>query len=365
MRSTRRVTVTDPLPVKLPRIYDLASIKHDVPFDPTYGFTLPDLYAGRGGAMLEGRAEPRDFEPFWQDTYAEQAAIAPKILETRPSEQEKLAPGYRVEEVYFDVLDGWRVGGWLCVPRDRAPERLVVAGHGYGGREAIALDPLDGRQAVLFICAPGFHLSTDSKRVVSNNAGFHVINGIEDPRRYIIRACVAAYWAGGRILQSQFPQVPMIYDGTSFGGGLGAIVLAWGEIFRGGWVGQPTFANHPFRLQQETRGSASAVRALWLRASAEEKARIEHTLDYYETVFHARRIRVPVAFCLSVFDPAVPAAGQFSVALSVPRRLRRIVPTTTGHYDYRHPLEPLEARRMRAARKWLWQQVEGQASSAG
>ena len=234
----------------------------------------------------------------------------------------------------------------------------MVFGHGYGGREQIGPDQLEeGRVAGLFICAPGFHLSENPKRVVSNSGAFHVIKDIEDPRKYIIRACVCAYWQGARLLQNLYPGLPMFYDGTSFGGGLGAMLLAWGDIFKGGFVGQPTFANHPFRLAFETRGSASAVRALYHRADPEMRAKILRTLSYYETVFHARRIKVPVVFWNSVFDPAVPSAGQFSVALSVPHKKVRIVPHTVGHYEYAHPIQPMEMRRTRLAKKWLWKQV--------
>lgn len=308
-------------------------------------------------------AEPPDFETFWQGTLAEQMAMKPVVVETRPSEQEVLAPGYRVEEIYFDAIEGWRVGAWLCRPVDESRlERLMVFGHGYGGREAIGPDQLEeGRVAGLYVCAPGFHLSADSSKVVTNNAGFHVIQGIEDPRTYILRACVAAYWQGARILQGLYPRLPMIYDGTSFGGGLGVMLLAWGDLFKGGFVGQPTFANHPFRLQNETWGSASTVRALWLRADEKTRARIETTLSYYETVFHARRIHVPVVYWNSVFDPAVPAAGQFTVALNTPRELRRIAPHSVGHYGEftGSSVQSLEDRRYRTARKWLWKRVYG------
>ena len=345
----------------LPKIYDLASIKHDVPFDPTYGFTLEDLYAGKGGALLEGVAEPPDFDAFWEAALAEQMAMPPVIVETKRSPQESLAPGYTVEEVYYHAIDGWRVGAWLCRPKDESRlERLQVIGHGYGGREQIGADQLDeGRVAALFVCAPGFHLSANSKKVISNSAAAHVIKHIEDPKAYILRACVAAYWQGARILQDLYPRLPMIYEGTSFGGGLGVMLLAWGNLFKGGFVGQPTFANHPFRLKNETRGSAASVRALWLRSNAEMRAKIEHTLGYYETVFHARRIKVPVVFWNSVFDPAVPAAGQFTVALSVPESQRHIAPHTVGHFDFAHPVQALEAKRNRDAKKWLWNQVYG------
>lgn len=346
----------------LPKIFDLSAIQHNVPFDPTYGFTLKDLYAGKGGAMMEGVAEPPDFDAFWEATLAEQVAMEPKILETRPSPQQEMAPGYSVEEIYFDAIDGWRVGAWLCRPIDESRlERVQVFGHGYGGREYIGVDQLEGgRVAGLFVCAPGFHLSENPKRVVSNSGAFHVINSIEDPRTYILRACVACYWQGARILQAMYPGLPMLYEGFSFGGGLGAMILAWGDLFKGGVVGEPTFANHPFRLAHETRGSASAVRALWLKSDAKKRAIIERTLSYYETVFHARRIHVPVVFCNSVFDPAVPAAGQFTVALSVPHKKVRIAPHTIGHYgEFTHGLEPFEERRNRTAKRWLMRQVYG------
>lgn len=302
-------------------------------FDPTYGFTLEQLLK-----IQMTDAEPVDFDDFWEKTYAENATV-PLKWEERPCDTHYT--GFKLTEIYFDTLNGWRVGAWLCRPENsKQIRRAVVMGHGYGGRENIKGLVPDSEAAMLFICAPGFHLSADPARVASNDSWKHVICGIESPKTYILRDCAAAFWSAAALMTELYPDHPLFYQGGSFGGGMGTLMLPWEKRFVGAELVQPTFSNHPFRVNNPSHGSAEAVRQLYL-----QKPEIVKTLAYYDSVFAARRIRVPVVFGLSIFDPCVAAVGQFSAANSVSPELATRIPTLFGHTDVAYPQSTDEWKR--------------------
>lgn len=316
------------------------------PFDPTYGFNAEKL-----SQIQMTDPEPPGFDAFWGKTFEENEKV-PLRWEEKPSRTSYA--GFRVKEIYFDTLGGWRVGAWLCSPEDKNKIRRVsVMGHGYGGRENIENLVPDKEAAMLFICAPGFNLSVDEKRVPSNNSSEHVVFGIESPETYILRFCAAAHWSAARLMRELYPDKPLVYQGTSFGGGMGTLMLPWERRYLAAELVQPTFSNHPFRVQHPCQGSGEAVRQMYLK-----KPEILKTLAYYDSVFAARRIRVPVVFGLSIFDPAVPAPGQFSVANAVDPTLTVKVPTLFGHMDVSYPQLQDEQKRHQQEVEKLFARVQ-------
>jgi cephalosporin-C deacetylase len=312
--------------------------KASFPFDPTYGLTLDELRRIKGPGP---EREPSDFDAFWRDSFRQNAEIA---LEQEEKPSTFTHEGYKITEIYFNTLDSWRVGGWLCVPEKLTDAKTaVVCGHGYGGRAEPDHAILDGQSAVLFVCAPGFNLSANPERVVPDSAVDHVICGIESPQTYILRACAAAYWSAAELMKRRFPSAPLLYRGYSFGGGIGALMLPWQRLYVGAELGQPTFSYHSFRLKNPSQGSAEVVRKLYQRTPE-----IEKTLGYYESVFAARRIQVPIVYALSVFDPAVPAAGQFAVANATAPEFRTVVVMQFGHYDVIYHQQTTEQKRIAA-----------------
>lgn len=297
----------------------MSSFAHDFPFDPSYGYNLDALL------QLQAPEGPSDLENFWRSTYREARAI-PLNLSVHPLPSPR--PGLDLLKVTYDSLGRRRIGAWITLPHGRAVQRGVVMGHGYGGRECPDFDLPGPECAAIFPCARGFHLSkADDLPGISSQ---HVLTGLESRESYIHRGCVADYWGAATVLLSLYPDVAgsLHYMGASFGGGIGAMMLAWDERFASGYLCVPSFGNHPLRLQNPCNGSGEAVRQHVL-----QHPEIRETLRYFDSAIIARHISIPVLCECALFDPAVPPPGQFSVFNALGGRKELIV-RQAGHFDH-------------------------------
>ena len=292
---------------------------HGFSFDPTYGYDREALL--RVGCP----PAPEDFAEFWRETYAAARSIAPRVtrraVDVAPRDRE-------VFEIEFDSFDGVRIGGWLTLPKGGVARHGFVVGHGYGGREGPdGWLPLDDAAAI-FPCARGFHRS--ARADIPNSSDRHVLHGIESRETYVHRGCAADAWCAASALLDVVPDVEghLDYMGASFGGGIGALAVAWEERFRKAYLDVPSFGNHPIRLRCPCVGSGESVR----KYSAEHPE-VRSVLEYFDSAVAARRIRIPTLVAAAVFDPAVPPPGQFAVhnALGGPKEL---FVRQAAHFDF-------------------------------
>jgi cephalosporin-C deacetylase len=201
-------------------------------------------------------------------------------------------------------------------------------GHGYGGRDAPDFHLPVSEAVFLFPCFRG--LSRSRRPEISDNPALHVLHDIDKPERYILGGCVEDLWLGVSALLDLYPQIEghIGYMGISFGGGIGAMALAWDRRVQRGHLSVPTFGNQPLRLTLPTVGSGEAVRGY-----AREHRHILVTLRYYDAALAARHITIPMHVAAALFDPAVAPPGQFAIynALRYPKRLFVL---DAGHFDY-------------------------------
>lgn len=311
-------------------------LPHDLPFDPTGGYSPEALLALR--PVIE---EPSDFADFWSSTFAE-ALAAPLDWSVKPSAH----PGNAEHEVFdieFAGLLGNRIGGWLTKPRNGCITRGLLIGHGYGGRDAPDLDfPVDGVATIQPVCSG---LPTRSLHAgIPSQGGEHVLHGIDRRETYVHRHSVMDLWRAASVLHEAVPssRPRLDYLGGSFGGGIGALALPWDDRIRSAYLCVPSFGNHPLRLQLPCNGSGEAVRLL-----AQLQPGIRNVLAYFDAALAARHTRIPVFVAAAAFDPAVPPAGQYSVyhSLAGPKEL---YPLTAGHFDG-YPGQSREDLEVRAA----------------
>ena len=295
-------------------------MKHDFPFDPTYGYDLDALL--RVPAPEE---EPDDFEAVWRRRYEQARAIRP-APEIRPSGVG--SDDVQVFDVTFTSAGGVRIGGWLTLPRRGTVQRGVVVGHGYGGRDRPELQlPIRGA-AALFPCARG--LGCSRRPDIPDNAARHVLHGIESRDTYVHGGCAADVWCAASALLELVPEASgrLDYLGGSFGGGIGALALPWDERFDRAHLSVPSFGNHPLRLTLPCTGSGEAVR-IYHRTHGEAI----DVLRYFDAATAARRLRIPTLVAAALFDPAVPPPGQFAVYNALPGPKELFV-LRAGHFDY-------------------------------
>jgi cephalosporin-C deacetylase len=157
-----------------------------------------------------------------------------------------------------------------------------------------------------------------------------VLHDIHLRDRYIIGGCVADLWTGvGALLQLYGRLQDQIgYMGISFGGGIGALALAWEPRIARGHLNVPTFGHQPLRLLLPTTGSGSAVQDF-----ARSHVHVAETLAYYDAAVAARYIRQPMHLALARFDPAVAPPGQFAVYNALPGPKQLFV-LRAGHFDH-------------------------------
>ncbi len=296
----------------------MAVFQHPFPFDPSYGMTREDLL--RIGAP----DSPGDEEFFWRQRFVKAVALNPAI----EIEEEAPVGERRRFQIAFRSTGGVKIRGWLLVPRNRPPARGFVVAHGYGGRTAPDTHLPFADAALLFPCLRGLALSR-LPGVPADPYG-HVLHGIEEKESYIHGGCMEDIWCAVSALLQLYPEIAgrIGFMGISFGGGIGAMALAWEDRVARAHFNVPSFGNHPLRLQCRTVGSGEAVRSYAARGRDPMP-----TLAYYDAATAARRIRIPVHCALAEFDPAVAPPGQFSIfnALSGPRELFLL---QAGHFPY-------------------------------
>ena len=295
--------------------------RHDIPFDPTYGYALSELL------NLAAPAEVDGFEAFWSGLYSKAMAVQ---VDVRRVSEEVGSANRRVWEVRYRSVGGVEIGGWLMLPREGRVRRGFVVSHGYGGRDAPNLDfPLAHDSAVLFPCARG--LSKSPAAGIPSSCPGHVLCGIDAVDTYVLGGCVADVWCGVTALQQLVPDLGanLFYSGESFGGGLGALALPWDRRIRAGHLVVPTFGNHPIRLRLKSWGSGEFVRE-YVATHSDVVTRV---LPFFDAAVAATYIHIPMLSVCALFDPAVPPPGQFSIhnALSGPKQLYVL---RAGHYEY-------------------------------
>ncbi len=297
----------------------MSSLAHHFSFDPDYGYTLESLLA------VSPPQEPVDFSAFWRVRYAYALEVDPRPV---VSASQQVHPDFEVQDIVYESTDGFRIGGWLLTPRAGRVTRVLVVGHGYGGREGPdpALPLADA--AYLFPCFRG--LSRSRRKGISDSPAYHVLHGIDNPVRYIIGGCVDDLWIGVSALLQLFPAAEghIGYQGISFGGGIGAMAIAWDERIRRGALNVPTFGHQPLRLSLPTIGSGCALTRL-----EKGHGHVMETLKYYDAALSARHIKVPMHVAAALFDPAVAPPGQFAIYNALPGPKQLFV-ADAGHFDF-------------------------------
>ena len=294
---------------------------HPYDFDPTYGFGIDQLLA-----MKPPQAQP-DSDAFWRARYLDALAVNPY---PQLSASAVSHPNWRVYDIAYTSTNDFPIGGWLLLPSDGKVTRGLVVGHGYGGRDQPDFEFPVIDTAVLFPCFRG--LSRSSRPSISSEPYGHVLTDIDDPKRYILGGCVEDLWLAVSVLTRLYPEIDgkIGYSGESFGGGIGALALAFDKRIDRGHLVVPTFANIPIWLTLPTVGSGHAVQSY-------EKTHkdVLQNLRLFDAATAASRIDIPTLIAVARFDPAVAPPCQFSVANALPTsNLHETVILDAGHFDY-------------------------------
>ena len=289
-------------------------------FDPTYGYTLPQLLA------VTMPKEPKDFDDFWQQRYRKALALDPQP-HTQIISEDRL--GWRVFDIRYTSTDRFPIRGWLLLPTSGIIKRGFIVGHGYGGRDGPDFHLPFKDAALLFPCFRGLGLS--AQPAISSEPYWHVLHNINQKDRYILGGCVEDLWLAVSALLSLFPQMAghLGYLGISFGGGIGALALAWELRISRGHLNTPTFGHQPLRLRLASNGSAHSVQQYY----CSHKKQTLKVLRYYDAALAAKRIAMPIHCASAKFDPCVAPPGQFAIYNALPGE-KQLYTLEAGHHNY-------------------------------
>lgn len=291
-------------------IHWVMDIEHNYSFDPTYGYSLEQLFA------VAAPKAPDDFVSFWSNHYAKALGIP---LNISYREVESTHPDCRLFTLEYDSYLGARIGAWITLPKHCASLKAgMVVGHGYGGREAPEFEQPVEDAVCIYPCARGFHRSASDS--IPGNGSEHVLHGIESRDQYSHLGAVIDYWLAASVLLELYPEVEarLYYSGGSFGGGIGALLLPWDARFKKAFLDIPSFGNHPLRVTLECMGSGASVKTYY---DAGHEGVLD-VLKYFDAATAAAHIQIPVFVAAAEFDPCVPPPGQFAVynALKHPKQ---------------------------------------------
>jgi cephalosporin-C deacetylase len=294
---------------------------HPYDFDPTYGLGVEELRA------IRPPQAPPDFDKFWRARYIGALGVNPQ---PRLSESAASHPNWRVRDIIYTSTDEFQIGGWLLLPREGTVKRGLIVGHGYGGRDQPDFDIPVKETAVLFPCFRG--LSRSRRTRISSDPQWHVLNGIDKPESYILGGCVEDLWLAVSVLTRLCPELDgrIGYAGASFGGGIGALAIAFDKRIDRGHLAVPTFGNMPLWQTLPTVGSGYSVQSY-----QKTHKDVLKTLSLFDAATAATRIDIPMLLAVARFDPVVAPPCQFSVANALPTsNHHETVILDAGHFDY-------------------------------
>ncbi len=294
---------------------------HSFDFDPTYGLGIDELRA------IRPPEAPPHFDEFWRARYIGALRVDPW---PRLNESRSRHPDWLVHDISYTSTDAVQIGGWLMLPREGRLTRGLVVGHGYGGRDQPDFDIPVKETAVLFPCFRG--LSRSRRPPISSDPAWHVLHDIDKPDRYILGGCVEDLWLAVSVLSQLYPELDgrIGYSGISFGGGIGALGIAFDKRIDRGHLVVPTFSNMPLWLTLPTVGSGHSVQNY-----QNTHPDVIKTLSLFDAATAATRIERPMLVAVARFDPAVAPPCQFSLANGLPTsNFHETVILDAGHFDY-------------------------------
>jgi cephalosporin-C deacetylase len=292
----------------------------NVRFDPTYGYSLEQLLT------IASPREPKDFAAFWTARYQ-------KALSQTPQPQlravAKTYPDWQIFELSYTSTDNFPIHGWLMLPKSGIVKRGFIVGHGYGGRDAPDFHLPFKDAALLFPCFRGLALSR--RAGISPEPYWHVLHNIHQLDHYIIGGCVEDLWLAVSTLLALFPKLSghLGYLGISFGGGIGALALAWEPRIARGHLNVPTFGQQPLRLKLPTQGSAHSLQQYYQT----HKKQTLQVLRYFDAAIAAKHLTMPIHCACAKLDPCVAPPGQFAIYNAL-AGTKQLFVLDAGHYNY-------------------------------
>ena len=264
--------------------------------------------------------KPDDFEAFWADLMA-QAAALPLDPEMDPV---PMRSNDQVEtfEIHYTSLDGLRIAGWYCRPRASVleppyPALLLVPGY-------ISEPTLPKQWAKAGYAAVGVAPRGKLRSNRHFNPGYPglLIDNIIDKHTYSYRAFyIDAARAVDFVLSR--PEIDHARIGVQGGSQGGALTLTTAalrsDIITCGAAGAPYLTGY-MDAASLTHSYPYEELNEYLRLYPEREAQMRATLDYFDCLNFAPKIRCPMLISIGLGDDVCPPETAFDLlqALTCP-----------------------------------------------
>lgn len=256
-------------------------------------------------------APPEDFDRFWKATLDALTETSPAPVLAREAAP---ADGLTLDRIEFTSLGQARIAGYLLAHDGPEPKPLVVHSHGYNSQYDVMLHWARAGCHVLGIDFRGFGRS----RHASLATGGYVLTGIESPQTSILRGAVCDLVQARRVAQSLlgWRASSLTTYGFSFGGAMALMASAVEPSSGLVVIGQPTFGWHKERLRLSQLGSSMELNRYFDQHP--ESAAALQTLDYFDSLHYAPRLRSPTMLGIGLDDDVVPSRSVLAIANRLP-----------------------------------------------
>ena len=270
------------------------------------------------------RSEPPDFDAFWSNTMEQLLEIDPEPTLAR---QKPPAGGLIYDLLTYRSFGNVSISGYLLTHDVPEPRPLIVHSHGYNSQYDVMLNWANSGCNILGIDFRGFGRSQHLDLAL----GGYVLTGIGTASTSILRGAamdlVQALRTARLLLGSRLAATTLY--GFSFGGAMALMAAALDTELDFMVVGQPTFGWHNERLRLSRAGSSAELNR-YLGCKPGERGDVMQTLNYFDTMHTAARIKTPVMVGIGLDDDVVPSRSVMAVTnhLAAPQIEVRILPVS-------------------------------------
>lgn len=268
---------------------------------------------------------PADFDRFWDAVLGEVTTLS-RDMQLEPVDYP--AKGVRVFRATFAGLNGAQVAGWFMTPDAQGPFPALAFYHGYGwfrGEPWSYLPWVAQGYAALAVDVRGQSGdSTDPRPSDGRAAKGWMTQGIDDPQTYYYRAVYADVVQTVEVLAAR-PEVDaarIITTGGSQGGGLSLVAAALSPRVLATAPDIP-FLCHLRRAVDLSNAYPYIEFDDYLQRYPDREVTMWRTLQYFDVLNLADRIRCPVLMSVGLRDLICPPSTIYAVFnhLQAPKEL--------------------------------------------
>lgn len=275
---------------------------------------------------------PPDFERYWEDVLAEVSRVP--LEPSLTYEPMRSTDAVEVYDIHYTSLDGVRISGWYCRPRESAvpppyPGLLLVPG--YISDPVIPKGWAEQGYAALAVAPRGKVRSRDT--VDARYPGLLVEDSV-DRNTYGYRAFFADACRAVDFMTSR-PEVDAArigVHGSSQGGALTVVLAALRrDVIACGAAGAPYLCGYLTSAKLTSSYPYQEI-SEHLRLHPEQEAAIAETLPYFDGINFAPLIEAPMLVYIGLEDDVCPPETGFALHAAM-RCEKRLIATPRCAHD--------------------------------